>query len=175
VKNYVIAAGTMLVVLACHENHADRRVEVRGVTAAAASNSGTSGAEVMKEQPAQRPTGNATSAAQVIGEMRSDFRTCYNAALAAEPGMTGCARLTILVGSDGRVQRVAATSTGLSDSVVSCIRARASRSVFDPPAGGHATINFPIGLAPKDLPDSVKRDRMARCESQTPMPDTNSP
>jgi hypothetical protein len=86
-----------------------------------------------KKQP-----GNAHSAARVVAGMRSDFRTCYNAALAAEPSMTGCARLAIVVGADGRVQRVVITSSGLSDSVVSCIRMRASRSIFDPPAGGRA-------------------------------------
>ena len=121
-----------------------------------------------------RRQGDATSAARVVAQMRSGFIDCYNSALATAPTMTGCARLAILVGADGRVQRVAATSTGLSDSVVSCIRDRASRSVFDPPAGGHAAINFPIGLVPKGLSESVKRDRIALCESQTPMPDGNS-
>jgi hypothetical protein len=114
----------------------------------------------------------AASAALLIAEMRSDFRACYNSALAATPDMTGCARLAVVVGADGRVQRVATTSRGLSESVVSCIRTRASRSVFDPPAGGRAVINFPVGLVPNGQPDSAKRDSLALCESQTPMPDT---
>jgi hypothetical protein len=51
-KNYVIAVGTTLAVLACHEKHADRRVELVDAFAPAESNSGTSAAEVMKDQPA---------------------------------------------------------------------------------------------------------------------------
>jgi hypothetical protein len=111
---------------------------------------------------------SASNAARVVAGMRAGFRACYNAALADLPSLTGCVRLAIVIGPDGNVQRVKATSGGLPYSLVSCVEARASRAFFDPPAGGRAVITVPVGFVPRGDPS---HDIGATCDAwRTRMP-----
>ena len=90
------------------------------------------------------------NASRVVAGMSAGFRNCYNRALAQNPGVYGVVTLFIRLGSGGEVSGVRATTEGtLPDSVVGCIKARASAAQFDP-AAGSTTLVFVItaGCAP---------------------------
>jgi len=64
--------------------------------------------------------------------MRAGFRNCYNRALAQTPEVYGVVTMFIQVGSLGEVVAVSTTSEGtLPDSVVGCMKARATAAQFD--------------------------------------------
>jgi hypothetical protein len=89
--------------------------------------------------------GQVSNAARVVAGMRAGFRACYNRALAQNPDVEGRISLSIRVGPGGEVQGVNAAPAGnLPDSVVSCVKARASSAQFDPPQGGAAVIQVPV-------------------------------
>lgn len=89
--------------------------------------------------------GQVSNAARVVAGMRAGFRNCYNRALAQNPDAEGKISLSIKVGPGGEVQGVNASPSGnLPDSVVGCVKARASAAQFDPPQGGLAVIQVPV-------------------------------
>jgi len=90
--------------------------------------------------------GQVSNAARVVAGMRAGFRNCYNRALAQNPDVEGKINLSIRVGPGGEVQSVGASASGLPDSVVGCVKARAQAAQFDPPQGGAAVIQVPVSF-----------------------------
>jgi hypothetical protein len=107
-------------------------------------------AEAATSAAAQPSTGTVSNAASIVAGMASDFRRCYNKGLAANPDMTGSARLTVKIGPKGEVLSVAPTSAGLSEWVVSCLVTRVASAQFTPPEGGGATVVIPVTFVTKD-------------------------
>jgi tetratricopeptide (TPR) repeat protein len=94
--------------------------------------------------PPSPSRGNVANAAERVGEMRKDFRACYQRALASDPDLQGTVRLSILVGADGRVTECSGTGFGLPVETIDCLLIRAASTQFDPPEGGKAVIAVPI-------------------------------
>lgn len=95
--------------------------------------------------PSAPPTsGTVSDAAQKVGAMRPDFRTCYQRGLKADRDLQGKVRITIRVGPNGHVVEATAKSDGLPSDVVDCVLKRASSTVFSPPEGGSAVIAVPV-------------------------------
>jgi hypothetical protein len=88
--------------------------------------------------------GTVSNAAKVVSAMRSDFRHCYQTALADEPKLEGSVRLLMRVAADGSVSEATGTPNSLSPAVVDCILRRAYQAKFEPPEGGSAVIVVPI-------------------------------
>lgn len=89
--------------------------------------------------------GAVSNASRVVAGMRAGFRACYQRGLGENPDAQGSIRLTIRVGPGGEVQGVSAAASGnLPQSVVSCVKARASAAAFAPPQGGSAVIQVPV-------------------------------
>lgn len=88
--------------------------------------------------------GTVSNAAEVVAAMRSDFGTCYRVALSADPEAHGSVRVTMRVGTDGRVTNVKAAALSLGLSTVDCVLRRAGNGRFNPPEGGDAQIALPL-------------------------------
>jgi TonB family protein len=102
--------------------------------------------------------GNISNAALVVASMRSAFRACYQALLDQEPKASGTVKLSIKVGADGNVTSATATPSGNVDGAVECVRERALRAKFDPPAGGAAVVNVPVNFVRQE-----ERPKLPQC------------
>ena len=94
--------------------------------------------------PATATSPTVTNAARRVGEMRSDFRYCYHAALTTNGQLQGASRIVIKVAADGRVAEAKALGVGVPVEMVECLLRRAVASQFDPPEGGAAIIAVPL-------------------------------
>jgi hypothetical protein len=91
--------------------------------------------------------GQVTDASRVVAQIRAGFRACYNKGLADNPDIEGKIALNIQVGPTGQVSSVTATKTGnIPDSVLDCVKARASSAMFSPPQGGTAVVQVPVSF-----------------------------
>jgi outer membrane biosynthesis protein TonB len=91
--------------------------------------------------------GSVSDASRVVAQMRAGFRSCYNRGLAENPDIEGKIALSIKVGPTGQVSSVSATKTGsIPDSVLECVKARASSASFSPPQGGAAVVQVPVSF-----------------------------
>jgi hypothetical protein len=91
--------------------------------------------------------GSVSDASRVVAQMRAGFRACYNRGLAENPDIEGKIQLSIKVGPTGQVASVAATKTGsLPESVVECVKARATSANFSAPQGGAAVVQVPVSF-----------------------------
>lgn len=89
--------------------------------------------------------GNVANAAAVVAAMQPAFRSCYNSALLADPGMKGSVRLTARIGPEGEVTTVSPSGGGgLSPPLVACLESVVAHARFAAPEGGGATIVIPI-------------------------------
>jgi outer membrane biosynthesis protein TonB len=90
--------------------------------------------------------GTVSEAAQVVAKMRAGFRACYRRGQDENPDIEGKIALSIQVGPTGQVTSVTATKTGnLPQSVVDCVKSRASAANFSPPQGGGvAVVQVPV-------------------------------
>jgi hypothetical protein len=93
-------------------------------------------------------TGTVRNVGAVVARMSGGFRNCYQrVGLSADPSMEGSVRVTAVIGSNGEVQSAVASPGGtISGAVASCIASHVRSAVFDPPAGGMATVVIPIQL-----------------------------
>ena len=82
------------------------------------------------------PVSNAE--AVIRSQLQPRARACYNAALAADPTISGKLSLSIQVAPSGEVSGV--SPSGMSGQIVSCIVAAAKRLQFAPPGGSGSTI-----------------------------------
>jgi outer membrane biosynthesis protein TonB len=90
--------------------------------------------------------GAVSDAPRVVASMRAGFRACYRRGQDENPDIEGKIALSIKVGPTGQVTSVTATKTGnLPESVVDCVKARASSANFAPPQGGGvAVVQVPV-------------------------------
>jgi hypothetical protein len=88
--------------------------------------------------------GGVSNAGRVVGEMRADFRVCYQQALGQDRNVAGTIRVTIRVTADGSVSNASGETKGLPQSLIDCVLARAYQSKFEPPEGGSAVIAVPV-------------------------------
>jgi Ca-activated chloride channel family protein len=115
--------------------------------------------------------GNVSDASRVVAGMRAGFRACFNRGLQENPDAQGVIRLTIEVGREGQVEHVAAKHTGkLSETVISCVRARASAAQFDPPEGGNASIAVPITFVKEGDSPPPEPAKWAEAKPEKPAP-----
>jgi len=94
-----------------------------------------------------RMVGNA---AQVIADMRTAFRSCFQDLLARDRLAEGTVRLDLHVDCEGKVTSIHAAAHGLDRETVSCMFARVARSRFAPPDGGWARIQVPVTFVRKN-------------------------
>jgi Protein kinase domain len=98
------------------------------------------------------------NAGEVIGSLRPKLRACYNASLAAKPELTGQMRARLAVAPDGRVFNARFTEGRMPDrAVMSCVLDALRGAKFDPPAGGAASIDIPVGFVQHDSDASASR------------------
>jgi hypothetical protein len=91
--------------------------------------------------------GSVSDASRVVAQMRAGFRACYNRGLAENPDIEGKIQLSIKVGPTGQVASVMATKTGnLPESVVECVKSRATSASFSAPQGGAAVVQVPVSF-----------------------------
>jgi hypothetical protein len=91
--------------------------------------------------------GSVSDASRVVAQMRAGFRACYNRGLAENPDIEGKISLSIKVGPTGQVSGVSATKTGnIPESVMECVKQRASSANFSPPQGGAAVVQVPVSF-----------------------------
>jgi predicted flap endonuclease-1-like 5' DNA nuclease len=91
--------------------------------------------------------GTVSDASRVVAQMRAGFRACYNRGLAENPDIEGKIALSIRVGPTGQVVGVTATKTGnIPDSVIECVKSRATSASFAAPQGGAAVVQVPVSF-----------------------------
>jgi hypothetical protein len=86
-------------------------------------------------------------AGEVITSLRPKFRACYNASLASKPDLSGHMIAKLLLGPDGRVFSARFVEGKIADrTVMSCVLGALRDARFDPPPGGAASLQVPIGF-----------------------------
>jgi hypothetical protein len=91
------------------------------------------------------PTGAVPNAERVIAGLRAGFRACYNRGLQADPSMFGRVLMSAKIAPNGEVVSVnAEQDTGLSESVVQCIRRRVETAQFDSASVNGSTLKIPV-------------------------------
>ena len=84
---------------------------------------------------------SAAEANKVFRRYDGGMRKCYERSLKKRPGLRGKVKLSVVVGSSGKVSRVNANSVSLRDgNVNSCMETLAKRMTFPPPKGGAASL-----------------------------------
>jgi len=86
----------------------------------------------------------STPTERAIADTREHFRSCYNHGLIYDPTQDGHVAIVLRVGPDGRVAEV--ESWGACEIVsesIECMRDRAKKLRFRPPAGGSDTVTIP--------------------------------
>ena len=117
--------------------------------------------EVGKQAAVKKPVGRATvepprigggqvpDAGKVVASMRGLLRACYKRALDEDPTMRGSVRVTAQIAPNGDVSSVRAAASGLSSSMVSCVKRVVRGAQFGPPVGGGATVDIPMSFIPQ--------------------------
>jgi tetratricopeptide (TPR) repeat protein len=122
----------------------------RRATAAAPTASPEKGPQARrcaKSAPAEPARmGQVSNAERVVSDLRSSFRSCYQAELMSRSNAGGHVRLTSKIGADGSVVEVVAVGAGFSTSMVECVGTHVLSARFSPPEGGGATIVIPVTL-----------------------------
>jgi hypothetical protein len=93
--------------------------------------------------------GQVPDAGRVVGGMRGLLRACYKRALDEDPTMRGSVRVTAQIAPNGDVSAVSAAASGLSSSMVSCVKRVVRGAQFGPPVGGGATVTIPMSFIPQ--------------------------
>jgi outer membrane biosynthesis protein TonB len=83
-----------------------------------------------------------------LQEKANEARRCYNAALAADPGVQGHLVLAVRVGADGSVCSSETLQSELPDDMNACIAALFARAMFPAPTGGCIVAHVPILFKP---------------------------
>ena len=75
------------------------------------------------------------------------MRKCYERQLKANPSLAGKVRLSVRIGSSGKVS--SASASGLSGQVHRCMVSQAKTMKFPKPKGGSVSVNKPYKFSPK--------------------------
>ncbi len=80
----------------------------------------------------------------VVAAMRPAFRQCFSHWLDEKADAEGSVRLALELGCAGTVQAISADANGVDEPTVGCLFTVVGPAQFEPPAGGHATIQVPV-------------------------------
>ncbi|HPH64758.1 MAG TPA: AgmX/PglI C-terminal domain-containing protein [Kofleriaceae bacterium] len=103
---------------------------------------------MMSSTPARANSIDKAVIKRVIFKHRSEFTTCYETALKAQPDLAGKIIAKFDVNADGIV--IAVNATGLTTELNDCVAATIKQLRF-PKAQGTITINYPFVFAPKGV------------------------
>ncbi len=95
-------------------------------------------AQLGSTEPARAP------ADAVVASLRPAFRQCFSRFLETKANAEGSVRFALEVGCSGEVQAIAADVKGVDEATVSCLFRIVGPARFEPPAGGHATLQVPV-------------------------------
>jgi hypothetical protein len=111
-------------------------------TPAAAPAAANGGDATASKPTSDTPVPNIEKA---VSDLRPDFRTCYNTALAKDPKIQGSMTVVAKVDAKGAVtSATAGDGPSLPTDVVQCITTRIQQAKFDAPGGTGSTIQIPI-------------------------------
>jgi len=109
-----------------------------------------------KETAVKGPTGEVSiapttatvavaNADRVVAGLRPGFRSCYNAGLNTDPGMSGRVMISAKISPNGEVDSASPSgNTGLSETVVQCLLRKVRNAQFDAPGPNGSTIQIPV-------------------------------
>jgi hypothetical protein len=80
----------------------------------------------------------------VVASLRPRLRSCFAGLLDRSAEAQGSIRFALELGCAGEVQTISAKAEGVDEPTVECLFAVVAPAMFDPPAGGHATIHVPV-------------------------------
>lgn len=80
----------------------------------------------------------------VVASLRPRLRSCFSSWLDRRAEAEGSIRLALELGCAGEVQAISAKADGVDEPTIECLFAVVAPAVFDPPAGGRATIHVPV-------------------------------
>jgi hypothetical protein len=93
------------------------------------------------------PTGRETNALAAIRAHHGEVEGCYAPVALKDPSIAGRIVLSWTLGRDGMPTAVSVTQNTVRDpSVAACIRDRARKWRFPPPAGGIGVVTYPFDL-----------------------------
>ena len=97
---------------------------------------------VSAEQPAEARS--APSPELVVAGLRPRFRQCFSRWLDAKDDAQGSVNFALELGCGGDVQAISAVVKGVDEPTLECLFTVVAPARFEPPAGGHATIQVPV-------------------------------
>jgi hypothetical protein len=80
----------------------------------------------------------------VVASLRPRLRSCFSSLLERREQAEGSIRFALSLGCAGEVQTISAKTEGVDEPTIECLFAVVAPAMFDPPAGGHATIQVPV-------------------------------
>lgn len=80
----------------------------------------------------------------VVAALRPRLRSCFSGLLERSEQAQGSIRFALSVGCAGEVQTISAKAEGVDEPTIECLFAVVAPAMFEPPAGGHATIQVPV-------------------------------
>lgn len=80
----------------------------------------------------------------VVASLRPRLRSCFSSLLERSEQAEGSIRFALSLGCAGEVQTISAKAEGVDEPTIECLFAVVAPAMFDPPAGGHATIQVPV-------------------------------
>jgi hypothetical protein len=80
----------------------------------------------------------------VVASLRPRLRSCFAGLLDRRAEAEGSIRFALELGCAGEVQAISAKAEGVDQPTVECLFAVVAPAMFDPPAGGRATIHMPV-------------------------------
>jgi hypothetical protein len=80
----------------------------------------------------------------VVASLRPRLRSCFSSLLERSEQAEGSIRFALSLGCAGEVQTISAKTEGVDEPTIECLFAVVAPAMFDPPAGGHATIQVPV-------------------------------
>ena len=80
----------------------------------------------------------------VVASLRPRLRGCFSDWLERRSNAEGSVRFALELGCAGDVQAISAKAEGVDEPTVECLFAVVAPAQFDPPAGGHATLQVPV-------------------------------
>jgi hypothetical protein len=87
---------------------------------------------------------------KAINKITPSLRKCLKKASKKDTDLKGQTTLAISIGADGSVSSVSASaSDGLTDKMIDCLKAAASKAKFEAPPAGSATVSLPLELEAK--------------------------